>query len=49
MAWVTWRQNRIQFIAGGAVLLAVALLALGTGQGIRSAYEQQDLAACCPR
>lgn len=48
MAWVTWRQNRIQFIAGGAVLLAVALLALGTGPGIRSAYQQQDLAACLP-
>jgi hypothetical protein len=48
MAWVTWRQNRIQLIAGGAVLLAVALLALATGPGIRSAYEQQDLAACLP-
>ncbi len=31
MAWVTWRQNRIQFVAGGIVLLAVALLAAATG------------------
>jgi hypothetical protein len=48
MAWVTWRQNRLQLIAGGVVLAAVVLLALSTGPAIRSAYEQQDLAACLP-
>ena len=48
MAWVTWRQNRLQLIAGGVVLAAVVLLALATGPAIRSAYEQQDLAACLP-
>jgi ABC-2 family transporter protein len=48
MAWVTWRQNRLQLIACGVVLAAVVLLALATGPAIRSAYEQQDLAACLP-
>jgi hypothetical protein len=48
MAWVTWRQNRLQLIAGGMVLAAVVLLALATGPAIRSGYEQQDLAACLP-
>jgi hypothetical protein len=48
MAWVTWRQNRIQFVAGGMVLLAVALLAAATGPAIRDAFEQQDLATCLP-
>jgi hypothetical protein len=48
MAWVTWRQNRIQLIAGGTLLLAIALLALVTGPAIRDAFEQQDLATCLP-
>jgi hypothetical protein len=48
MAWVTWRQHRIQLLAGSGILLAVALLALATGPGIRSAYDQQGLAACLP-
>jgi ABC-2 family transporter protein len=48
MAWVTWRQNRLQLIACGVVLAAVVLLALATGPAIRNAYEQQDLAACLP-
>jgi hypothetical protein len=48
MAWVTWRQNRIQLLAGGTVLAAIALLALVTGPAIRNAFEQQDLATCLP-
>jgi hypothetical protein len=48
MAWVTWRQNRIQFVAGGIVLLAVALLAAATGPAIRAAFDQQELATCLP-
>jgi hypothetical protein len=48
MAWVTWRQNRIQLIAGGAVLFAIALLAAATGPGIREAFDQQDLTTCLP-
>ena len=48
MAWVTWRQNRIQLLAGGALLTAIVLLALATGPGIRSAFEQQGVDACLP-
>jgi hypothetical protein len=48
MAWVTWRQNRIQLLAGGALLMVVVLLALGTGPGIRDAFEQQNLSSCLP-
>lgn len=48
MAWVTWRQNRIQLLAGGALLTAIVLLALATGPGIRGAFEQQGVDACLP-
>jgi ABC-type transport system involved in multi-copper enzyme maturation permease subunit len=48
MAWVTWRQHRIQLLAGAGILFAVALLAIATGPGIRDAYDQQGLAACLP-
>jgi hypothetical protein len=48
MAWVTWRQNRIQLLAGGTVLMAIALLALATGPAIRDAFQQQQLATCLP-
>jgi hypothetical protein len=48
MAWVTWRQNRLQLIAGGTMLLAIALLALATAPPIRDAFDRQDLASCLP-
>jgi hypothetical protein len=48
MAWVTWRQNRIQLLAAGTMLMAIALLALATGPAIRDAFQQQDLATCLP-
>jgi hypothetical protein len=48
MAWVTWRQNRIQLLAGGALLMVVVLLALATGSGIRGAFEQQGIDSCLP-
>jgi hypothetical protein len=46
MAWVTWRQHRLQLAAGAGILMAVALLVLVTGPGIRDAYDQQGLGAC---
>lgn len=48
MAWVTWRQNRIQLLAGAVLLAAIAAFALATGPGIRSAFEEQELAGCLP-
>jgi hypothetical protein len=48
MAWVTWRQNRIQLLTGGGILIAVALLAFATGPAIRAAYDHQGLSACLP-
>jgi hypothetical protein len=48
MVWVTWRQNRIQLLAGGALLTAIVLLALATGSGIRGAFEQQGIDSCLP-
>jgi hypothetical protein len=48
MAWVTWRQNRLQLLAAGTVLMAIALLAFATGPAIRDAFQQQNLATCLP-
>ena len=48
MAWVTWRQHRIQFLVGGGILLVAALLAFATGPAIRSAFDDQGLATCLP-
>jgi hypothetical protein len=48
MVWVTWRQNRIQLLAGGALLTAIVLLALATGSGIRGAFDQQGIDSCLP-
>lgn len=48
MAWVTWRQHRMQLVLGAALLAAIGLVAAATGFGIRSAYERQDLASCLP-
>ena len=48
MAWVTWRQHRLQLLVGLGVLAAIGLAAAATGFGIRSAYERQELASCVP-
>jgi ABC-type transport system involved in multi-copper enzyme maturation permease subunit len=48
MAWVTWRQHRMQLFVGAAVLAAVAFAALATGLPIRTAYDRQEVASCVP-
>jgi hypothetical protein len=48
MAWVTWRQHRTQLLLAVALLAVVALAAVATGLGIRSAFDRQKLDACVP-
>lgn len=48
MAWVTWRQNRLQLLAAATLLLAVVLAAFATGPAIRDAFDQQGLSSCLP-
>jgi hypothetical protein len=48
MAWVTWRQHRLQALAGGATLFILAVGAFLTSLPIRAAYHREALAACLP-
>jgi ABC-type transport system involved in multi-copper enzyme maturation permease subunit len=48
MAWVTWRQHRLQLLIGVGLLAWLALAALVTGLPIRAAYHREALAACLP-
>lgn len=48
MAWVTWRQHRLQVLAGLGVLLGVAVAALVASFPIEAAYHRQALSSCLP-
>lgn len=48
MAWVTWRQHRLQFLIGFVLLGVIALAALASGLPIRTAYHRQALSSCLP-
>lgn len=48
MAWVTWRQHRVQAYGALALLAALAVAALVTDLPIRAAYHRQTLSACLP-
>ena len=48
MAWVTWRQHRLQLLIGTGLLAALALAALSTGLPIRNAYHREALSSCLP-
>jgi hypothetical protein len=48
MAWVTWRQHRLQLFVGGGLLAVVALGVLISGLPIRTAYHRHALATCLP-
>ncbi|HEY8631042.1 MAG TPA: hypothetical protein VIL73_10970 [Gaiellaceae bacterium] len=48
MAWVTWRQHRLQLMIGGGVIASLALVALVTGLPIRTAYHREALSSCLP-
>jgi hypothetical protein len=46
MTWLVWRQHRIQFLAGAALLAAFAVLIVVTGVQVASQYHA--LQAACP-
>ena len=48
MAWVTWRQHRVQLVIGLVMLAGVAVVALVSGLPIRTAYHRQALSSCLP-
>jgi hypothetical protein len=46
MIWVTWRQHRAQFIAGGLICAVLAVFLLVTGLAMRSTYHSLGIDAC---
>lgn len=48
MAWVTWRQHRLQLVMLFVLLAAVALTGLISSLPIRDAYHRQALSSCLP-
>lgn len=48
MAWVTWRQHRLQLLFGLGLLGALALAAAISGLPVRSAYHREPLTSCLP-
>jgi ABC-2 family transporter protein len=48
MAWVTWRQHRLQLLVGSGVLAALGVAALVSGLPILAAYHRDALASCLP-
>jgi hypothetical protein len=46
MIWLTWRQHRMQALAGAIGLAAIAAFLLATGPGIASAFSSSGLAHC---
>jgi hypothetical protein len=48
MAWVTWRQHRLQLFAMGALVAVAGLAALLSSLPIRAAYHRHALSSCLP-
>jgi hypothetical protein len=48
MAWVTWRQHRLQLATALAALAALGLAALVTALPMHAAYHRHALSACLP-
>jgi ABC-type transport system involved in multi-copper enzyme maturation permease subunit len=48
MAWVTWRQHRLQLYAMGALVALAGLSALLSSIPIRAAYHRHALSSCLP-
>jgi hypothetical protein len=48
MAWVTWRQHRLQAFATTGLLVLLAAAALVTDLPIRAAYHRHALSSCLP-
>jgi hypothetical protein len=49
MIWVTWRQHRIQAIAGFAIICVFAIIAITFGFWMRTTFSHDGLAACLAR
>jgi hypothetical protein len=48
MAWVTWRQHRVQLWAMAGLLVALAVAGLITGLPVHAAYHRHPLSSCLP-
>ena len=48
MAWVMWRQHRVQVVGAFGLLAALALAAVGTHLPIQGAYHRDALSQCLP-
>ncbi|MDX6502938.1 MAG: hypothetical protein QOE29_63 [Gaiellaceae bacterium] len=48
MAWLTWRQHRLQLLAMGALVAVAGLAALLSSIPIRDGYHQHALSSCLP-
>jgi hypothetical protein len=46
MIWLTWRQQRLEALIGGAVLATLTTFLVLTGRDIAGVYEQAHLGAC---
>lgn len=46
MIWLTWRQQRLEAMIGGALLAVVAAFLLVTGLDMASTYQRLGVAAC---
>lgn len=46
MIWLTWRQQRLETLLGGALLALLAVFLLVTGLDMASAYQRLGVAAC---
>ena len=46
MMWLTWRQQRLEALIGGAILVLLAMFLLWSGLDMASTYQNRGVAAC---
>ena len=49
MIWLTWRQHRLQLLAGALTLMAMLVFLVVTGIGMRASFNDSGAAACFAR
>jgi hypothetical protein len=49
MIWLTWRQQRLETMIGGAVAALVLIFLLKSGFDMASAYQHMGVSACVAR
>jgi hypothetical protein len=49
MIWLTWRQHRVQLLAGAGTLIVVIAFLIVTGIGMQSSFNDSGVAACLAR